>query len=135
MNNLKNSNKDALDLILDYIIEAKSEYNDGYVRQHYMDKLKAIKYKIDSVNFLSTRSNRIGEMTGHLAPFKEELDYLINMVASHKSVFSKEMSASLAKDIVKLERKWRKKGIEALKAREARVDIHPLISLEEFEGE
>ena len=135
MNNLKNSNEDVLDLIVDYIIEARSEYNNGYIRRHYMDKLKAIKKKIDSVDFLSTCSNRIGEMTGHLIPFKEELDCLINMVASHQSVFSKEMSESLAKDIVKLERKWRKKGIEALKAREARVDIHPLISLEEFEGE
>ena len=57
MNNLKNSNEDVLDLIVDYIIEARSEYNNGYIRRHYMDKLKAIKKKTGARGLRSILEN------------------------------------------------------------------------------
>ena len=44
--------KETID-ITNWIIEAKSWYNDGYTRQHYIDKLRELKDQLNSLDFLN----------------------------------------------------------------------------------
>jgi len=39
--------------ITNWIIEATSAYNDGYTRQHYIDKLRELKDQLNSLDFLN----------------------------------------------------------------------------------
>lgn len=36
-----------------WIIEATSAYSDGYTRQHYIDKLRELKDRLNSLDFLN----------------------------------------------------------------------------------
>ncbi|HBZ37697.1 MAG TPA: hypothetical protein DEO59_04195 [Balneola sp.] len=36
-----------------WIIEATSAYNDGYTRQHYIEKLRELKDQLNSLDFLN----------------------------------------------------------------------------------
>ena len=36
-----------------WIIEATSAYNDGYTRQHYIEKLQELKDQLNSLDFLN----------------------------------------------------------------------------------
>lgn len=40
-----------------WVIEATNNHNDGWVRQHYIDKLKKLKDELNSLEFLNEHEN------------------------------------------------------------------------------
>ena len=40
-----------------WVIEATSNHNDGWIRQHYIDKLKKLKDELNSLEFLNEYEN------------------------------------------------------------------------------
>ena len=48
--------KETID-ITNWIIEAKSWYNDGCTRQYYIDKLRELKDQLNSLDFLNENNH------------------------------------------------------------------------------